>query len=94
MQVHSNPMEEYARAIALEKAAWEAVRHRLPGCAAFDEALWNRWRAAVEHADQAAARAKTLLSTVPPTLPLSRKTLPEAIRLSPILSRGTYGPKA
>ena len=94
MQVHSNPMEDYARAVALEKAAWEAVRHRLPGCAAFDELLWRRWRQAVEDADQAAARAKTLLKTAPPTLPLPRKALPQAIKLPPILSRSSHGPKA
>jgi len=93
MQVPSNPMEEYARAVAIEKAAWEAVRHCLPGCAAFDEALWERWRQAVENSDQAAARAKTLV-TLPPTLPVPRKTLAQAIRLPPILSRGTHGRKA
>lgn len=94
MQVHSNPMEDYARAVALEKAAWEAVRHCLPGCAAFDEALWKRWRQAVAEADDAAARAKTLLSAPPPPLKSFRKALPKAIRLPPILTRGTHGPKA
>ena len=93
--MHSNPMEEYARAVALEKAAWEAVRQRLPGCAAFDETLWKRWRQAVDDADQAAALAKTLLSTAAPTpLPLFRKTLQRAARLPPIVSRGTHDRKA
>jgi len=94
MQVHSNPMEEYARAVALEKAAWEAVRHRLPGCAAFDETLWKRWRQAVDEADHAASRAKARLSTAPKPLSLFLKALPQAVRLPPILSRGTHGPKA
>lgn len=87
-------MEEYARAVALEKAAWEAVRHRLPGCAAFDETLWKRWRQAVDHADDAAARAKTLLSAPLEPHPAPRKALPHAIWLAPILSRRTDGPKA
>jgi hypothetical protein len=94
MQVHSNPMEEYARAVALEKAAWEAVRHRLPGCAAFDETLWQRWRQAVDEADHAASRAKAQLSAVPTRLPLFLKALPQAIRRPPIFNRGTHGPKA
>ena len=93
MPVHSNPMEDYARAVAHEKTAWEAVRHRLPDCAAFDQTLWKRWRQAVEDADQAAARAKSLVSTVPPTVPSARKMLPQAIKLPPILTRGTYGRK-
>ena len=86
MQVHSNPMEEYARAVALEKTAWEAVRHHLPGCAAYDDTLWKRWRQAVDESDRAAARAKELLSASPGQLPSSGKARLAAVRLPPVVT--------
>ena len=94
MPVHSNPMEDYARAVALERAAWEAVRHHLPGCAAYDDALWKRWRQAVDESDRAAARAKGLLSASPAPLPLSGKAKPDFVRLPPILTRSLGERKA
>jgi hypothetical protein len=52
-------IDQYARAVNAERAAWEAVRHRLPGSATFSPALWAVWRAAVEESDYAARRAKS-----------------------------------
>lgn len=51
-------IDQYARAVSAERAAWEAVRQRLPGSPAFSPALWAVWRAAVEESDYAARRAK------------------------------------
>lgn len=86
-------MEDYARAVALEKAAWEAVRHRLPGCAGFDQALWKRWRQAVDEADRAAAQARTLQAAPRPPLPFLRRAFPPTVRQPAILNRGEGGKK-
>ena len=53
-----SPLEEYAAALTFERAAWDAVRASLPGSSAFNQELWQRWRQAVDAADQAAERAK------------------------------------
>ena len=53
-----SPLEEYAAALTFERAAWDAVRSSLPGSPAFNQELWQRWRQAVDAADQAAERAK------------------------------------
>lgn len=53
-----SPLEEYAAALAFERAAWNAVRARLPGSSGFDQELWQRWRQSVDDADHAAERAK------------------------------------
>jgi hypothetical protein len=52
------PLDQFARAVIAERAAWEAVRNRLPGSPTFSPALWAMWRAAVEESDYAARRAK------------------------------------
>jgi hypothetical protein len=88
MPMRPNPMEEYSLALASERAAWEAVRNRLPGCANYDEALWNRWRRAVEEADRAAAQARTYV-TAPPSNGRPRTALPTAVRLPPIFRAHT-----
>jgi hypothetical protein len=53
-----SPLEEYAAALTFERAAWDAVRASLPGSSGFNQELWQRWRQAVDAADQAAERAK------------------------------------
>jgi hypothetical protein len=50
-------IDEYARAVVLEQAAWAAVRHHLPGSAEFDRELWLQWRESIVRADQAAEQA-------------------------------------
>lgn len=51
--VRSNPYEEYAAAMAAEKAAWDAVKDCLPGVSGFRPELWEAWRASVHRADAA-----------------------------------------
>lgn len=58
MPTGQSPLEEYAAALAFERAAWDAVRACLPGSSGFNQELWRQWRQAVDEADQAAARAK------------------------------------
>ena len=87
MQTGLSELEEYATALALERAAWDAVRGSLPGSSGFDEARWQRWRKAVEQADQAAARARTttIAVTQPPRRsPFFGKAWPRGVRLPPI----------
>lgn len=86
MQTETSAINDYAAAVAFERAAWDAVRHRLPGSTGFDNALWLQWRLSVEQADRAAARARTPASTPPPKGMIGW-CRPKAIQLSPILSR-------
>ncbi|NPC54098.1 hypothetical protein [Caenimonas soli] len=81
-------LEDYATALARERAAWEAVRGKLPGSLAFDQERWQCWRRAVDEADKAAAKARTTIAVV--TKPTQRPPLfgrgwPQAVRLPPIL---------
>lgn len=87
MTTRSSELEQYATALALERAAWDDVRGRLPGSSSFDAQRWQRWRAAVEAADQAAAKARTTIEVAAPRrhIPFFRKTWPQAVRLPPIL---------
>ena len=81
-------LEQYATALAQERAAWDAVRGSLPGSANFDQDRWQYWRKAVEEADRAAARARTTIEVVPPAAPrpfFFRRAWPQAVRLPPIL---------
>lgn len=61
------PLEEYAAALTRERAAWDAVRASLPGSSGFNQELWQRWRQAMDAADQAAERAKA--AAAPPQVP-------------------------
>lgn len=81
-------LEEYAMALARERAAWEAVRGHLPGSLGFDQERWHSWRKAVDEADRAAATARTTIAVVPKPAhrpPLFGKGWPQAVRLPPIL---------
>ena len=40
--------EQLAASIAAERAAWARVKDKLPGTPAYDDALWQAWRAAVQ----------------------------------------------
>jgi hypothetical protein len=85
-----NQLEEYAMALARERAAWSAVRGNLPGSLGFDQERWQRWRSAVDEADLAAAKARTTIKIVQPAKPAGRSPLfarawPTAVRLPPIL---------
>ena len=85
-----NQLEEYAMAVARERAAWNAVRGSLPGSLGFDQERWQHWRSAVDEADLAAAKARTTIKMVQPAKPASRLPLfarawPTAVRLPPIL---------
>lgn len=61
--MRSNPYEEYAAAMAAEKAAWEAVKDRLPGTPRYDLALWENWRQSIARAD----RTRRLLAEATPS---------------------------
>lgn len=39
--------ERYARAMTVERDAWNEVKHTLPGSPHFDEGKWRRWQAAL-----------------------------------------------
>jgi CelD/BcsL family acetyltransferase involved in cellulose biosynthesis len=43
--------EEYAQAMAAERAAWEAVRDKLPGTPTYSPELWKKWREAATRSD-------------------------------------------
>ena len=45
--------QAYSEALRKERAAWEALRGRLPGSADFDLAAWTAWREAVAASDEA-----------------------------------------
>lgn len=87
MQTRLSGLEEYATALALERAAWNAVRGSLPGSAGFDQERWQCWRKAVEAADQAAARARTTIALPQPAhrSPFFAKAWHQAVHLPPIL---------
>ena len=81
-----NQLEEYAMAVARERAAWNAVRASLPGTLGFDQERWQCWRSAVDEADRAAAKARTTMKIVQPPkpagrLPLFARPWPAAVRL-------------
>ena len=84
-----NRLEEYARAVALENAAWNAVRGNLPGTQGFDQERWQCWRSAVDEADRAAVKARTAIKVVPAAparrTPLFARAWPSAVRLPLIL---------
>jgi hypothetical protein len=89
MQTQPGVMDEFAIAVASERAAWEAVRHRLPGTAGFSQELWKNWRASVEEADKAAERAKNRIAVQPKPLGprfMGSRWPPQAVRLSPVIS--------
>jgi hypothetical protein len=85
-----NQLEEYALALARERAAWNAVRGNLPGSLGFDQERWQCWRSAMDEADRAAAKARTNIKIVQTCKPASRSLLfkrpwPTAVGLLPIL---------
>jgi hypothetical protein len=85
-----NRLEEYAMALARERAAWNAVRGHLPGTVGFDQERWQCWRSAMDEADRAAAKARTTIKIVQPSKAASRSPLfarawPSAVRLPRIL---------
>lgn len=87
MQPSAGAMDEYASAVASERAAWEAVRNRLPGTAGYSQELWKRWRACVDNADRAADRAKRALTQPQPAdARIAGTRWVQAIRLPPIFS--------
>jgi hypothetical protein len=51
-----SPYENYANAMAAERAAWEAVKDRLPGSDGYSPELWRTWRAAMQIAEVARRR--------------------------------------
>jgi hypothetical protein len=79
-------LEEYAMALARERAAWEALRGSLPGSPGYDQERWQRWRMAVDEADRAAARARTTVAVTNQAhhSPWFRKAWPAATRLPAI----------
>ena len=87
MDTGPSQLEEYAMALARERAAWEAVRGSLPGSPGYDQERWQRWRKAVDEADRAAARARTTIAVASPARrsPLFGKAWPAAVRLPSIL---------
>jgi hypothetical protein len=44
--------EEYQTAVLAERAAWTAVKDRLPTNPGYSPELWNRWREAAARVDQ------------------------------------------
>jgi hypothetical protein len=84
-----NQLEEYAMALARERAAWNEVRGHLPGTLGFDQERWKCWRSAMDEADCAAAKVRTTIKIVQPSkparLPLFARAWPSAIRLPLIL---------
>jgi hypothetical protein len=82
-----NRLEEYATALARERAAWNAVRGNLPGSLGFDQERWRLWRSAMDEADLAAAKVRTPIKIAQPAsrLPLFARAWPTAVRLPPIL---------
>jgi hypothetical protein len=87
MHTGLSELEEYATALALERAAWDSVRGSLPGSAGFDQERWQCWRKAVEAADLAAARARATIALPKPAhrSPFFAMAWPQAVRLPPIL---------
>ena len=91
MQTELNELEQYATALVLERAAWDAVRGSLPGSPGFDQERWQCWRKAVEAADQAAAKARATIALPQPAArhsPFFARAWPQAVRLPPILGGG------
>jgi hypothetical protein len=84
-----NQLEEYAMALARERAAWNAVRGSLPGSLGFDQERWQHWRTAVDETDLAAVKARTATRIVQPAKPgrspLFARPWPATVRLLPIL---------
>jgi hypothetical protein len=66
MDTAPSQLEEYAMALARERAAWEALRGSLPGSPSYDQERWQNWRKAVDEADRAAARARTTIAVASP----------------------------
>jgi hypothetical protein len=62
--MHPDLNDELAAAIGAERAAWNAVKDRLPGTALHDAVLWDRWRLAVERCRSA---RKALASAAAPS---------------------------
>ena len=89
MNTRRNSIEDYAAAVVREKLAWEAVKGSLPGSPGFSQELWMQWRAAVDEADGAAARAKSTTSMSVPApahrSPFFGRPWPKTVRLPPIL---------
>ena len=50
------PAEEYAIAQEEERAAWVAVKDKLPSTPTYSPELWDAWREAVKKTDQARRR--------------------------------------
>lgn len=86
MQTGPSAIDDYANAVAFERAAWNAVRDHLPGSAKFDDALWKQWRKSVDDADLAAGRARIALTAPRARGPLAG-ILAKPVKLSPIFSR-------
>jgi hypothetical protein len=89
MQTAAMAIKNYAAAVASERIAWDALRGRLPGSASYSEELWRNWRTAVDEADRAAARAKTLVPqrAAPTGSSVIGTVRPPAVQLPPIFIR-------
>jgi hypothetical protein len=59
-------IDEYAKAIAAEQEAWEAVKDRLPGSPGYSKELWELWRDAAQRAN---AMRRQVLDLTPPKSP-------------------------
>ena len=57
--------EAYAHAKAAEKAAWEAVKDRLPGTPDYSDELWQAWRESSRRNDEARRALVAAIPVVP-----------------------------
>jgi uncharacterized protein YodC (DUF2158 family) len=76
--VRPNAYEAFAAACALERAAWELVKDRLPGTPGFEEGPWLEWRAAVRLSDNARRALTEVASALPASRLLRMDDEPEA----------------
>lgn len=51
-----NTAEQYANAVAAERAAWLAVQDRLPSTPTYSPELWEQWRQAAAQVDASRRR--------------------------------------
>ena len=76
--VSQQQLSDYAAAVAQERAAWNAVKDRLPGTPSHNEQLWRRWREAVANADVHARRIRrAALKSTPPADGSTQPGLPD-----------------
>jgi hypothetical protein len=63
--VRSSPFEAYAAAVAAERAAWDAVKARMPRTKEFDPQLWTAFREASRQADDARRELMAVIARRP-----------------------------